>query len=83
MIIDTRRPDVAVQATRENQDWSSQFYENRKQQNIQTGDWVKLSLLPNPYSFDEALLLCQLSNDEWLVWIPDHGEAVLTFPTSR
>jgi hypothetical protein len=77
MKIDTRRPDVAEQATRENLDLSTQFYQNLKQQEIQTGDWVKLVELPNPYSFDEALLLCQISNDEWLAWIPDHGQAVL------
>jgi len=27
--------------------------------------------------FDEALLLCQTSENEWVAWIPDHGEAVL------
>ncbi|MEM8643029.1 MAG: hypothetical protein AAGG51_30060 [Cyanobacteria bacterium P01_G01_bin.54] len=39
--------------------------------------WVKLHHLPNPYSFDEALLLCQESADQWRAWIPDHGEVVL------
>ncbi|WP_256678152.1 MULTISPECIES: hypothetical protein [Fischerella] len=34
--------------------------------------------LLNPYSFDEALLLCSISQDEWIAWIPDHGEAVLS-----
>lgn len=39
--------------------------------------WVRLAALPNPYSHDHGLLLCRVSDDEWLVWIPDHGEAVL------
>lgn len=39
--------------------------------------WVKLAVLPSPYSNDEALLLCRQSEDEWVAWIPDHGEVVL------
>lgn len=39
--------------------------------------WVKLAVLPNPYSSDEALLLCRQSEDEWIAWVPDHGEVVL------
>lgn len=40
--------------------------------------WVQLWQQPNPYSHDEALLLCQLGEDEWVAWIPDHGETVLS-----
>lgn len=40
--------------------------------------WVKLHHLPNPYSFDEALLLCQESDEQWRAWIPDHGEIILS-----
>lgn len=39
--------------------------------------WVKVLEIPSLYSFNEALLLCQISNHEWLAWIPDHGEAIL------
>lgn len=39
--------------------------------------WVHLLELPSSFSYDEALLLCQKSEDEWVAWIPDHGEAVL------
>lgn len=39
--------------------------------------WVQLLDLPNPYSSDEALLLCEQSADEWVAWVPDHGEVVL------
>ncbi|MGV2831041.1 hypothetical protein [Myxosarcina sp. GI1(2024)] len=49
--------------------------------------WVKLLELFNPYCHEEALLLCQISNWEWIAWIPDHGEAVINieqfcFPTT-
>jgi hypothetical protein len=39
--------------------------------------WVKLLQLPNEYSFDEALLLCQESQDTWIAWVPSHGEILL------
>lgn len=44
---------------------------------IQPSTWVKLLQLPTPYSFDEALLLCQESEERWLAWVPDCGEVVL------
>ncbi len=43
----------------------------------QPDNWVQLLELFNPYCHDEALLLCQISNWEWVAWIPDHGEAVI------
>jgi hypothetical protein len=39
--------------------------------------WIKLSELPSPYAHDEALLICQHSPSTWIVWIPDHGEAIM------
>lgn len=39
--------------------------------------WVKLVVVPSAYSHDSALLLCRYSDDEWVAWIPDHGEAIL------
>jgi hypothetical protein len=48
-----------------------------KVHDFQANTWVNFLEIPNPYSFDQALLLCQISNHEWLAWIPDHGEAVL------
>jgi hypothetical protein len=68
MKLDSRRPDFAVQARRQNLEGLQQ---------LRASIWVKLLLLPNPFSFDEALLLCPVSADEWLAWIPDHGEAIL------
>ncbi|MDJ0634890.1 MAG: hypothetical protein QNJ34_17000 [Xenococcaceae cyanobacterium MO_188.B29] len=43
----------------------------------QPDTWVQLLELFNPYCHDEALLLCQISNWEWIAWIPDHGEAII------
>lgn len=44
---------------------------------IEANTWVKVLERPSPYSFDEALLLCQVSFDEWLAWIPDYGKVHL------
>jgi len=39
--------------------------------------WVKLFNPPTAFSFDEAWLLCQSSEEKWLAWIPDYGEILL------
>lgn len=39
--------------------------------------WVKLLALPSEYSADEALLLCECGDREWVAWVPEHGEIVL------
>jgi hypothetical protein len=39
--------------------------------------WVKLFNPPTAFSFDEAFLLCEYSEDQWLAWIPDYGEILL------
>ena len=39
--------------------------------------WVKLLRSPSEYAGNEAKLLCQAEQDSWVVWVPDHGEAVL------
>lgn len=44
---------------------------------IEANIWVRLLQKPSPYDFDEALLLCQVSNDEWLAWIPEYGQIQL------
>lgn len=73
------RPDFAVQSRKWNLDWSTDEFDIKiDQQHFQANTWVKLLELPNPYSFDEALLLCPISQYEWIAWIPDHGEAVVT-----
>ncbi|MEH2182986.1 hypothetical protein [Nostoc sp.] len=68
MKLDSHRPDFAMQARRHNLEDLQRF---------RASTWVNLLQLPNPFSFDEALLLCPVSADEWLAWIPDHGEAIL------
>lgn len=44
---------------------------------FQPSTWVQLLKLPNPFSFGEALLLCQYSQNYWIAWVPDHGEILL------
>ncbi|TAG94483.1 MAG: hypothetical protein EAZ09_11455 [Oscillatoriales cyanobacterium] len=39
--------------------------------------WVKLFNPPTAFSFDEAWLLCECSEEKWLAWIPDYGEILL------
>ncbi|PMB04864.1 hypothetical protein CEN45_16995 [Fischerella thermalis CCMEE 5198] len=79
MELDFSRQDFALQAGRQDLNWSSdEFGIKIKQQHFQPNTWVRLLELVNPYSFDEALLLCPISQDKWIAWIPDHGEAVLS-----
>ncbi|MBD2080070.1 hypothetical protein [Leptolyngbya sp. FACHB-17] len=40
--------------------------------------WVQLLKPPTTYSFDQAWLLCQCAEDQWLAWVPDYGEVWLT-----
>ncbi|PSP16715.1 MAG: hypothetical protein BRC58_08370 [Cyanobacteria bacterium QS_8_64_29] len=40
--------------------------------------WVQLRALPSPYGHDEALLLCQQADRQWVAWIPGFGEARLS-----
>jgi hypothetical protein len=49
------------------------------QQPIEPSTWVKLLHSPSAYSSDEALLLCQCGDGQWLAWIPDYGETVLHY----
>lgn len=71
------KQDIAVQPRRQNLESSIKPYVNPLQQKFQADNWVHLLELPSTFSFDEALLLCELSEDEWVAWIPDYGEAVL------
>jgi len=77
MKVNFHKPDIAVQQRTPNLDWSNKFYYTSSQQEFEPDKWVQLLQLPSSFSFDEALLICQLSKDEWLAWIPEHGEAVL------
>lgn len=57
--------------------WFSKPENSIFKQELQASTWVQLRERPSPYSHDEALLLCQHSDTEWIVWIPDHGEIIL------
>ena len=39
--------------------------------------WVNLRDLPSEYSFDQALLICEVDPQTWVAWVPDHGEICL------
>lgn len=39
--------------------------------------WVQLRDRCSEYSFDQALLMCETSNGDWMAWVPDHGEVTL------
>ncbi|BAU12461.1 hypothetical protein LEP3755_29900 [Leptolyngbya sp. NIES-3755] len=39
--------------------------------------WVQLLKSPTAYSFDQAWLLCQCAEDQWLAWVPEYGELLL------
>ena len=77
MKLNSYKPDIAVQPHRQNLDLATKPYVNQSQQEFKADTWVHLLELPSTFSFDEALLLCQISEDEWVAWIPNHGEAVL------
>lgn len=76
MQLNSRKSKTATLVSSD-QSWVIKSYLNDAQQKFQADTWVQLLELPSTFSFDEALLLCQISEDEWLAWIPDHGEAVL------
>ena len=67
----------AAQSPRKNLAWSLKPYLKTPQQKFQADTWVYLLEPLSQFGYDEALLLCQNSEDEWVAWIPDHGEAVL------
>lgn len=46
-------------------------------EHLQPGMWLHLEATPSPFAYCEALLLCQLTELEWLTWIPDYGEYCL------
>lgn len=77
MRLNSYKPNITVQPQRQNLDWSNKPHLKPLRQEFQSDTWVHLLELPSAFSYDEALLLCQLSEDEWVAWIPSHGEAVL------
>jgi hypothetical protein len=45
---------------------------------LQPGQWLVLEKLPSIFAYNEALLLCQVSKHEWMTWVPEYGEYLLT-----
>ena len=77
MKLDSRNSGVSVPLRLYPHKWSSKPDINTTGQDLQASAWVKLRERPSEYSHDEALLLCQHSDTEWIVWIPEYGEMVL------
>jgi hypothetical protein len=77
MKLNSHKPDIAVQPLWQNLDWLNKSCLKPSPSEFQADTWVHLLELPSTFSDDEALLLCQISEDEWVGWIPNHGEAVL------
>lgn len=69
------QPNFCILPVGQSLNWSNQS--NNTSLEFEANTWVQLLKLPNLYSHDEALLLCELSVDEWVAWIPGHGETVL------
>ena len=54
------------------------FHQDDRLAGLTAGSWVSLGQPPTAFSADEALLLCQASETEWVAWVADYGETVLT-----
>lgn len=77
MKLDFYQPEVTLPQRLHPQNWSSKPEQKTAEPERHSSTWVKLQKCPSPYSYDEALLLCQHSDTEWIAWVPDYGEIVL------
>jgi len=77
MKLDSRKPAVSLPLQLHSLNWSSKPDSRTTDEEWEASTWVQLRERPSSYSHDEALLLCQHSDTEWIVWIPDYGELVL------
>ncbi len=77
MKLDLRKPAVSQPLHLHPLNWSSQPDLSTKEQEWEASTWVQLRERPSAYSHDEALLLCQHSDTQWIVWIPDYGEMIV------
>ncbi len=46
---------------------------------LRPGRWLPLEECPQSLNQCEALLLCQVSEQEWVAWIPDYGQVPVLF----
>jgi hypothetical protein len=44
---------------------------------VEANSWVKLLQRHTSFSSDKALLLYPISSQEWMAWVPEHGEISL------
>jgi hypothetical protein len=78
MKLDSRIPEVSRPLHLHYQNWSGTSDDlATADSELQASTWVQLLELPSPYSHDEALLLCQHSETEWIAWVPEYGEMIL------
>jgi hypothetical protein len=77
MKLEFRQPKVSSPLHLHPLNWSSKSEGSTTEPEWQASTWVQLRECPSPYSHDEALLLCQHSETEWIVWIPEYGEMIL------
>ena len=77
MKLDTYQPGVNLPLCLQPQNWPSKPEQTLTEPECQSSTWVKLREQPSPYRPDEALLLCQHSDSEWIAWVPDYGEIVI------
>ena len=68
---------MAVQAAKRDLETTQQAHYPVCHITYNRDSWVKLLELPSEYSYHEAKLLCKASENTWVAWVPDHGEAVL------
>jgi hypothetical protein len=77
--IQSRAPR-SVDPAQPDQNWVIKPYLEEKRSpsaSLQASMWVRLLEAPSPFSDDQALLLCQETEDYWLAWIPDFGETLV------
>jgi hypothetical protein len=77
MKLDSQKPKVSAKLRLHPLQWGFETDLSPSKPEYKADTWVQLQELPSPYCQDEALLLCQESEDVWVAWIPEHGEAVL------
>ncbi len=77
MKLDFSKPTISLPLHLHLQNWYDKPYIGITKPEWQASTWVQLQEPPSPYSHDEALLLCQHSDTEWVVWIPEYGEAIV------
>ena len=78
MKLDSRVSEVSLPLHLHYENWPNRSNDlGSAESELQASTWVQLLERPSPYSHDEALLLCQHSETEWIAWVPEYGEMIL------